>query len=745
MVGGSLEIILLQIVLQIILGIYILIDKKIKYFAAPVKLREESSLQYMANHPQQSLQTAYSADNADAKYVSGLSTILVATIEEAKDRISQIEYIFCSKLFPNFQSNFKQIYSEARSAAETSWKEKEKDLLLQMEKMQFEKQKVLQENQSLKMENSKLLDSELSSANHVKELQNELKQRTSEINDLRETIRRSCILLETSAPLVCKYENPQRELEDRVFLLVKKQQSSELEVGRLQIELKNNSIEVDGGLELHNKLVQLAHSKTSSAAYKEKQLKEYEQKTAKLLAELETTRRRVDELNEELREKTAAVEKGQKMQENLPSKVQLLDAEIMKNDDLLNQYKNEKQPLMTKVKNLETDVYDLQKELMNKKSEVEEGRKLHDQFRQQIDLYSLERSKTGQELEELEKENKKVLAKLRESEEKIDKLQTNLRERGKDSTKGMELHGKLLHLIQAKESELLAEKKRRKDMIASYKSLKSQYNFLCARYGLTSENMHLQSKLLEHSALQTDQSPLTSREVENKVPQASGFACKVIKQEDKQEVLDDDQGASLIPRSNSISPPTSSAFVAPNIPANVKSCPTAGTKRPLSYWRDTRSHQSRVGPDPHDEFLDTPLENIRGNLGKVMKDEVQNHANPNSKDKKIEDSDDETQDMNIDNDPKKQEMLPPARSGATGYKYIEPVRKKAERENLKGVECLQCKKFYDAVLPGEDKESNGNRQNLRCEHHDGVSRHRYRYAPPLTPEGFWNIGFESEM
>lgn len=128
-----------------------------------------------------------------------------------------------------------------------------------------------------------------------------------------------------------------------------------------------------------------------------------------------------------------------------------------------------------------------------------------------------------------------------------------------------------------------------------------------------------------------------------------------------------------------------------------------------------------------------------------MKDEVQNRANPNSKDKKIEDSDDETQDMNIDNDPKKQEMLPPARSGATGYKYIEPVRKKAERENLKGVECLQCKKFYDAVLPGEDKESNGNRQNLRCEHHNGISRHRYRYAPPLTPEGFWNIGFESEM
>ncbi|XP_059311541.1 protein gamma response 1 isoform X1 [Lycium ferocissimum] len=702
----------------------------------------------MADDPQQSPQTACPANIADAKYVSGLSTILVATIQEAKDRISQIEYIFCSQLFPNIQSNsnsLQLIHSEARKAAEISWKEKEKDLLLQMENMQFEKQKVVEENQSLKMDNAKLFDSELSLANHVKELQNELKQRTTEINDLREAIQRSCMLLETRAPLVCKYESSHRELEDRVLLLMKKQQSSELEVGRLQLELKNKSMEVDGGLELHNKLVQLAQSKTSSAAHKDKQLKEYEQKTDKHLAELETTRSTVDKLNVELKEKTAAVEKGLKMQENLLSKVQLLDAEIMKNEDMLNQYKNEKQLLMTKVKNLETGMYHLQKELMNKKSEVEEGRKLHDQLRQQIDLYSLERSKTGQELEELEKENKKVLAKLRDSEEKIDKLQANLRERSKDSSEGMELHGKLLLLIQAKESEVLAEKKKRNDMMASYKSLKSQYKFLCASYGLTSENMHAQSKLLEQSALQNDQSPLTSREVENKVPEASGFAYQVIKEEDKQEVLDDDQGASLIPRSNSISPPTSSAFVAPKNPANVKSCPPAGTKRPVSYWRDTRSHQSRVGPDPHDDFLDTPLENIRGNLGKVMKDEVQNHAKPNSKDKKIENSDDETQDMNVDNDPKRQEMLPSIRSGVTGFKYIEPVRKKAERENLKGIECLQCKKFYDAVRPGEDKESNGNRQNLRCEHHDGVSRHRYRYAPPLTPEGFWNIGFESEM
>ncbi|XP_078432948.1 protein gamma response 1 [Wolffia australiana] len=74
------------------------------------------------------------------------------------------------------------------------------------------------------------------------------------------------------------------------------------------------------------------------------------------------------------------------------------------------------------------------------------------------------------------------------------------------------------------------------------------------------------------------------------------------------------------------------------------------------------------------------------------------------------------------------------------FKFVEPVRKKADRENLTGVECKQCKKFYDAVLP----RGGGAAAEPRCEHHQGVSRHRFRHPPPMTPEGFWNIGFDSE-
>ncbi|KAK4379660.1 hypothetical protein RND71_001522 [Anisodus tanguticus] len=87
------------------------------------RMKEIQEIQHMADHPQQSPETAFPAIIAEAEYVSRLSTILVETIEETKERISQIEYIFCSQLFPNFQSNSKRlrlIYSEGRNAAETS-------------------------------------------------------------------------------------------------------------------------------------------------------------------------------------------------------------------------------------------------------------------------------------------------------------------------------------------------------------------------------------------------------------------------------------------------------------------------------------------------------------------------------------------------------------------------------------------------------------------------------------------------
>lgn len=60
------------------------------------------------------------------------------------------------------------------------------------------------------------------------------------------------------------------------------------------------------------------------------------------------------------------------------------------------------------------------------------------------------------------------------------------------------------------------------------------------------------------------------------------------------------------------------------------------------------------------------------------------------------------------------------------------IRKKNEREALKGYECKCCKPFYDAL-----GLTNKQRRDLvqMC------SRHRYSHTPPTTPPKYWDLNF----
>jgi len=62
-----------------------------------------------------------------------------------------------------------------------------------------------------------------------------------------------------------------------------------------------------------------------------------------------------------------------------------------------------------------------------------------------------------------------------------------------------------------------------------------------------------------------------------------------------------------------------------------------------------------------------------------------------------------------------------------------PIRGKA-RKLIPGVECEQCKTFYDAI----DKDGvHFDRKLFVCEH----SRHRPLFEAPGTPPDFWNVDF----
>ncbi|KAL1560868.1 protein gamma response 1-like [Salvia divinorum] len=234
----------------------------------------------MECHLQKSPNPGHPAFHSDQKYVSGLSTILVATIQETKDRISQIEYIFCSQLFPKFQLNTQSldmIYSEAREAAEGAYKEKEKDLLLQIKKLQCQNQQLLDNNRLLKMEKEQLANRENESCNRFNELQGELNQKTLEANERREVQQNLQKLLESKSSLVHSFEKTIQELEDKNKMRLKMQKKLELDTEGLQQDLTKKSKELDDTMELQHKLLQVNQSKSSSVLQKENQLKEYEE------------------------------------------------------------------------------------------------------------------------------------------------------------------------------------------------------------------------------------------------------------------------------------------------------------------------------------------------------------------------------------------------------------------------------------------------------------------------------------
>ena len=392
--------------------------------------------------------------SGDIKHLSGLSTILVATIQEAKDRISQVEYVFCSQLFPNIQSKFK-IYSEAIKAVEDAWKEKENDLLLQIDSLKLEKQQALRENQSLKLEKATLLE----------------------------------------------------EKEEKTNPLVGKLQGLEKEVGVLKQELLQKSKEVDEGMELQNKLIQLIEKKSSSIVTKGKQLKEQEEKTSEVVAKLQSLEKKVGELQQELKEKTEEIVKGKELQENLLKKIEYQYKQMMNNEFQLNDCEKEMKLLIDQNNHMKKNADELQK----RNEEVKEGRKLQEHLLKQIDLNGLYMQKNEQQLKEHEKEKQMLFTKIKGLEERVNELQVEVNGKSNEATDGGERHQSFLQQIELKSSELLSEKKKRRDVVAAYKRLKSQYNFLCSKLGLTAENVLTPVKIEEENdSLMHHQNPLNS-------------------------------------------------------------------------------------------------------------------------------------------------------------------------------------------------------------------------------------------
>jgi len=71
-------------------------------------------------------------------------------------------------------------------------------------------------------------------------------------------------------------------------------------------------------------------------------------------------------------------------------------------------------------------------------------------------------------------------------------------------------------------------------------------------------------------------------------------------------------------------------------------------------------------------------------------------------------------------------------------KCIEVVRNKAARASLPGHECDECKRFYSAMIE-QGIFQPGEKLHMLKE----CSRHKARWTPPSTPEGFWELSLNT--
>ncbi|KAF7035557.1 hypothetical protein CFC21_046404 [Triticum aestivum] len=567
----------------------------------------------------------------DFKYITGMSTILVATIQEVKDRVSQMEFIFCSQIFPHFQAKSKLLHarladSTATREAEDEWRQREAGLVSQLEELNRGKRRaedrLLQLESSLEEMRGMLVNADLLAAEHDAE-------KKQLLGSLEEEMKKDEVI---------------RRLEREIG--VKDAEMSRVR-GRLEEEMKKDEV--------------------------------------------------IRRLQREIGEKDSEI-----------SRVRGRLEEEMKKDEVICR---------------------LEREIEEKAAAI------------------------SRERGALEEEMKK--------DEVIRQLEREIGEKAAEISREREAHQRLLQQLELKDKDILLEQNKFNHATTQYKHLKSEHNYLLGKIAEMEGSKIDQNEGSRIDLNEGSKSPL-NRKASGSPPNLQDTKNESIqvvsKTEDQKnspssraKAQNATSARSVFSNSRLCLPPHATNPPHKNAASTSKTEASSSFTRPSLHWRETRVRKEPGVVDPHDDFLDTPLEAVKNLIrNPTTREEAQALAAPPPQDMDFNNSDDETQDINIVAQGLNNIPVPKQRSSISihppnkDFKYTEPVRKKADRANLKGVECKQCKKFYDAVLPDGRVNGDGT-TSMRCEHHDGVSRHRYRYAPPLTPEGFWNIGFESEM
>ena len=267
----------------------------------------------------------------------------------------------------------------------------------------------------------------------------------------------------------------------------------------------------------------------------------------------------------------------------------------------------------------------LQREIGEKDSEISRVRgRLEEEMKKDEVIRCLER-----EIEEKAAEISRERGRLEEEMEKdevIRRLEREIGEKSAEISREREAHQRLRQQLELKDKDLLLEQNKFNHATTQYKHLKSEHNYLLGKIAemegsKIDQNEGSRIDLNEGSKSPVNRkasgSPPSKRKLKDFQDTKNESIQVVSKTEDQKnspssraKAQNATSARSMFSNSRLCLPPH-----ATNPPhKNAASTSKTEATRPSLHWRETRVRKEPGVVDPHDDFLDTPLEAVKNTI-----------------------------------------------------------------------------------------------------------------------------------
>ncbi|XP_071964187.1 uncharacterized protein [Antedon mediterranea] len=163
-------------------------------------------------------------------------------------------------------------------------------------------------------------------------------------------------------------------------------------------------------------------------------------------------------------------------------------------------------------------------------------------------------------------------------------------------------------------------------------------------------------------------------------------------------------------------------------PVLIKSGTVCIVKEVPCILDDTFATNMQEGDAVHSLMVDKDVENLSEDDMFGVNEEYEEHDGDMAN--VVEDE--KPKKLPVDSFIKDYDVVPSVAEEKPTYKYVEVVRKQADRRKLRGFECKDCEAYFSTMDLTDSQ---------KADRMKACSRHRGHYSPPATQPHYWDVDF----